>query len=358
MKKTQRMFGSLAAVAVGVLLYANYSLAAAFGVSPPWINNDNLKPDSHYVYVIDLSTNDASQEMVVTAKLTGDQEVMSWITVKDKDNLTMPVGNQHTPLYVEVNVPKDAKIGRYTGNISLTVAPRNLNPDNVSILLGGNIAVDLKVVNHDVVDFWVRSISVSPIAEGQPLTLSVDLKNMGNTTVSSLETKVQILDYKTEKPIATAEGGTLNRVIYPQTMDTAEIQVPIPALSAGQYWVKVDAIKAGKSVYSNRLFLEVSAPNVNSAVRTSVQVAMNGEAIKPASQEVPTSVNVVPYMPANPYGNNVSLRTTVTVRAPFTNQLILIVIGLLLVIVGISARIYMTLRKKEHHGHHHLHHHR
>ena len=311
------------------------------------------------MYVIDLSTNDASQEMVVTAKVTGDSEVLNWVTVKDKDNLTMPVGAQHTPLYVEVNVPKEAKVGRYTGNISLTVAPRQLNPNNISILLGGNIAVDLRVVNHDVVDFWVRSISVSPIVEGQPLTLGVDLKNMGNTPVSSLETKLQILDYKTEKPIATAEGGALSRVIYPQTMDTAEIQVPIPSLSAGQYWVKADAIKAGKSVYTNRLFLEVSPPNVNSAVKTSVQVAMSGEAIKPSASatEVPTSVNVVPFMPVNPYGNNVQLRTTVTVRAPFTNQLILIVIGLLLVLVGISARIYMTLRKKDSHHHHAAHHH-
>jgi len=47
-------------------------------------------------------------------------------------------------MYVEVNVPKDAKVGRYSGNISLTVAPRNLNPNNVSILLGGNIAVQLR----------------------------------------------------------------------------------------------------------------------------------------------------------------------------------------------------------------------
>ena len=347
------MLGSLAAVAVGLLLYANHSLAAAFGVSPPWINNDNLKPDSHFVYVIDLSTNDASQEMVITAKVTGSPEIMQWVTVKDKDSLVMAQGAQHTPLYVEVNVPKDAEVGRYKGGISLVVAPRNLNPNNVSILLGGNIAVDLKVINYDVIDFWVRSISVAPIVEGQPLTLAVELKNMGNTPVSSLETKVQILDYKTEKPIASGNGGLLSHMVYPQTSDTAEIQVPVPALSAGQYWVKVDAIKGGKSVYQNKLFLEVDAPNSNGEVKTSVQVALEGEAVKASAP----AEAVAPYVPAPMYGrNNVQVRTTVTVRAPFTNQLILIVIGLLLVIVGISGRIYMTLRKKN--GHHILHHHR
>jgi hypothetical protein len=351
--KTNRLFGSLAAVAVGILLCANHSLAAAFGVSPPWITNDNLKPDSHYVYVIDLSTNDPSQDMVVTSKVSGSPEVLQWITIKDKDNLVMPQGDQHTPMYVELNVPKDAKVGRYTGSISLTVAPRNLNPNNVSILLGGNISVDLKVIDHDVTDFWVRSIAVQPITEGQPLTLVADIKNLGNIPVSNLEIKAQVLDYKAEKPVAEAAGGQLNRVIYPQTMDSAEIQMPVPDLKAGQYWVKVDAMKSGRSIYSNRLFLEVSPPNVNSAVKTSVQVAMEGEAIKSAATPPEEPLYAPPAM-----GSNVQLRTTVTVRAPFTNQLILIVIGLLLVIVGISGRIYMTLRKKEHHTHHHPHHHR
>ena len=344
--KTKRILGSLVAVVAGIILYANHSFAAAFGVSPPWVTNDNLKPDSHYVYVIDLSTNDPSQDMVVTAKITGAPEVLQWVTVKDKDNLTMPRGEQHVPLYVEVNVPRDAKVGRYMGSISLVAAPRQLNPDNVSILLGGTIAVDLKVVNHDVVDFWVRSISVSPIVEGQPLTLVADIKNMGNTAVSSLETRVQVLDYKTEKLVASAQGGQLSQLVYPQTTDSANIQVPVPNLTAGQYWVKVDALKSGKSIYSNRLFLDVSEPNLNGAVRTAVTVAMQGEDVRPSAQ-----ASIIPQPNVAP--NNVQLRTTVTVRAPFTNQLILIVIGLLLVIVGISSRIYLTLRKKEHHGRHH-----
>jgi hypothetical protein len=364
MMKTNRLFGSLAAVALGVFLFANQSLAAAFGVSPPWITNDNLKPDSHYVYVIDLSTNDSSQEMVVSSKITGSPEILKWVTIKDKDNLTMPVGQQHTSMYVEVNVPKDAKVGRYSGDIALTVAPRNLNPDNISILLGGNIAIQLKVVNYDVSDFTVKSMALNPIIQGQPLVLNAEIKNMGNTPLSSLETKVQVLDYKTEKPVTNLTGGTLNRVIYPQSTDTAQMELPAKNLMAGQYWVKVDALKAGRSVYQNRLYMEIAPPLANNSVKTSVQVAMAGEPIQPAAPEemvpgngspsvdhVQTSVTV-----GNP-GNNVNLRTSVTVRGPWLNSLTLIVLGLLLVIAGMAVKIYMMTKKENHHAHHHPHHH-
>jgi hypothetical protein len=343
-----KILKSMLVVALGVALYAPQALAAAFGVSPPWVTNENLKPGSNYVYVIDLSTNDPSQEMVVTAKVTGDPEVQKWVTIKDKDNLTMPIGMQHVPMYVEVNIPQDARVGKYAGNISLVVAPRNLNPNNVSILLGGNIAVNLKVVNYDVVDYWVKSISAQPIIEGQPIMLNVELKNLGNTVISSLETKVQVLDFKTEKVLSTFSGGTLNKPVYPQTLDTAQINLPVEKLAAGAYWLKVDTLKNGRSVYSNKLYQEVAASSINGAVQTSVQVALQGETIQPAAPVAPQNYG----MPVV-NGQNVQLRTTVTVRAPFTNQLIMIVIGLLLVIVGISARIYRQLKGPKHHAHHH-----
>lgn len=334
----------MAAIVLGVLLYANHSLAAAFGVSPPWIANDNLKPDSHFVYVIDVSTNDASQDMVITAKITGDKQVQDWVTIKDMDRLTMAAGMQHTPIYVEVNVPKDAPLGKFNGNISLTAAPVNLSPDNVSILLGGNISVQLRVIDKDVTDYWVRSIAVDPIVEGQPITLNVDLKNLGNVLISNLETRVQVLDFKTEKMIASATAGQLSRPIYPQTLETAQIQIPTSNLSEGKYWVKVDAIKAGRSVYQNKLYLEVGSPLSNNMVKTDVQVVASNEAIQPAA---PTQ-----FAPA-PRGQNVQLKTTVTVRAPFTNSLIMIVIGLMLVIIGIAFRIYSNLNGKKHVTHHH-----
>ncbi len=381
--KTNRLYGALVAIVLGALAFSGQSLAAAFGVSPPWIVNDNLKPDSNFVYVIDLSTNEPTQDMVVTAKIAGDSEIQKWVTVKGADNLVMPIGVQSVPMYVEVNVPKGAKLGNYSGNITVTAAPKNLSKGNITIALGGNIVVKLKVIKHDVLDFWVRSIGVDPIVEGQPITLSVDIRNLGNIPILNLDTRVQVLDYKTEKKIASAIGGTLNRPIYPLTLETAKIQVPVANLAQGEYWVKVDAIKGGKSVYQNKLYLKVQPPLNNGLVQTAVQVVTAGEAIKSATPaDVTTSVSVVPLgtladvttsveviqlgtladvttsvevvkSAAPAEGQNAQLATTVTVRAPILNTMLMLVIGLMLVIVGLSYKIYTILNGKKSDERHH-----
>ena len=55
MTKT-KCIGSLAAMVMGLIMLAPGVSAKAFGIAPPYIVNDNLKPGSSFVYVIDLNT--------------------------------------------------------------------------------------------------------------------------------------------------------------------------------------------------------------------------------------------------------------------------------------------------------------
>ena len=75
----------------------------------------------------------------------------------------------------------------------------------------------------------------------------------------------------------------------------------------------------------NRLFFTVKSSTINNAVGTAVQVGDNGQ---------------------NDQSMNTNLRTSVTVRAPYTNALILVIIGILLVLTGLVAKIYMKMNKK------------
>ena len=60
-----------------LLLFAPaQALAAAFGVSPPWIENEHIKPGTNFVYVINLSANNLAEDMMVDVKLNGDPEIM------------------------------------------------------------------------------------------------------------------------------------------------------------------------------------------------------------------------------------------------------------------------------------------
>ena len=140
--KNKIIINSLLSVVIGLVLLVPGTLAAAFGIAPPWIINENLKPGSNFVYKIDLNTNDPAQDMVVNTKLTGDPEVVEWLTIRNQDTLVMPAGEQHVPMYVDIHIPADAKVGKYKGDIGVRVVPKNTKENgDVSIFLGGHIAV-------------------------------------------------------------------------------------------------------------------------------------------------------------------------------------------------------------------------
>lgn len=336
------------------------TLAAAFGIAPPWIINENLKPGSSFTYEIDMNTNDPSQDMLVKSKVAGDPEIMEWIKVRNQDNLMMPAGQQHVPLFVDIKVPSDAKAGKYRGDIGLTVMPKGVNGTDVSIYLGGHIAVELDVVNYDVTDYWVKSISVDPIIVGQPVNLNVTVKNLGNTPIENLKTFVEVFNKKGDL-VGKGSSEKLTKVIQPQTVEVAQLAIPIPELDDGSYWINVSAMKGTKAIYQNRLYLAVSSPDINNVLSTSVMVG-DAEAMKAAAEVVAMNEAPVP-LPSEMEGlnanggnkalamtdksqNNVQVKTTVTVRAPLTNQLIGIVIILLGVLILVTARIQTGLFKK------------
>ena len=345
--KTKLILNSLFGLVIGLILFVPGSLAAAFGVAPPWIINENLKPGSNFVYVIDLNTNDPSMDMDVKSQLTGDSEVLKWVTIRNKDSLVMPAGQQHVPMYVDVNVPSDAKAGKYKGDIGVTVVPKNIEREDVSIFLGGHISVQLDVTNKDITDYWVKSVTVDPITLGQPLTLNIALKNLGNTVISSVKTKVEIMD-KDSKVITSATGDALSKQVYPQTVDDAKISIPVTGLTEGNYWVNVMVYKGSQSIYQNKLYLPVTTIDINNVVRTSVKVGDE----EPEMEMKAAAQAPVPFAAVNQNGNNVRVKTTVTVRAPLTNQLIGVVIILLGILIIITARmeigIFRKMKNKKH----------
>lgn len=332
--KTNKFLGSLLAVFVGIVLFVpGHALAAAFGVSPPWIENENIKPGTNFVYVINLSANELSDDMKVVAEFSGDPEIAQWLMIANKDSLTMAKGQSVTPMSVNVNVPADAKVGEYKGNLKLSLASEKAGTDNIAILLGGNIAITLGVVDKDVTDYWVQSISADPIAEGQAIDLKLSVKNLGNTDLKNLLTKVAVIDPKTGETVTEGSAENLTVPVYPQTMGETGLSIPAPDLKTGNYSLDVEAFKDGKSAYKNRLFFAVTAPGANNVLRTAVEVPKEGWVKSAASED-------------GRHGPNVDLKTSVTVRAPYTNKLIMVVIGILLILTGIVGKIYVDIKKK------------
>lgn len=336
--KTNKLLGSLITVFMGMVFFIpGHALAAAFGVSPPWIENENLKPGSNFVYVINLSANELSEEMKVNAEFSGDPEVAQWLSVLNKDSLVMPEGQNIVPMSVAVNIPSDAKVGKYQGSLKLTLSTESGSQDNIAVLLGGNIAIRLGVTDRDVVDYWVQTISTEPLNEGEPIHLNVTLKNLGNTDVTGLLTKVSVVDMKTGEQLVSGTAEEFNMPVYPQTMAEVKQTIDAPDLKVGNYWLDVESFQGGKSVYKNRLYLSINPPLSNNVLTTAVEVQKEGW-IKPAASEEGLLGN----------SKDARIKTSVTVRAPLSNALIVVIIGVLLVLTGIVTKIYLEIKKKHH----------
>lgn len=344
--KMNKLLSSLVAIFVGVVLFApTNSLAAAFGVSPPWIENDNMKPGSEFVYVINLSANELAEDMIVNAALEGDTEITEWLTVQNKDSLVMPQGQSSVNMFVAVNIPENAKVGKYNGNIRLSIAPKsgNIPENNISILLGSNITVELGIIDYDVTSYEVRSANTERIIEGQSIDVQVGIKNLGNTAIANLMTKLSVTERRSGAEVLNiSEDKHLNSPVYPHAMTNTKLLFMAPNLKEGEYWANVEFFKDNRSIYKNRLYLAVDANDINNVVKTAVDVTKNGQIrqVAPPATSITTDAKVVQL------GSKANVETSVTVRAPLTNQLIVVMIGLLLVLTGIVAKFYVTFKKK------------
>lgn len=335
--KINKLISSILATFMGLYLLAPGVMAAAFGISPPWIVNENLKRGSSFVYVIDLNTNDPAQDMMVSTVITGDAEVLDWLTIRGQKNLMMPKGEEHVPMYVEVNIPPDARLGKYEGDISITVSPKSYNSPTggVGILLGGHVSVQLQVIDYNVTDFWVKRASFQPVIAGETVTVGLVVKNLGNTVLSDVQLNIRVSDYKTGEFITEVSASKLDDLIYPQTVKETAVALPLKDLPVGQYWMEIQAFKGAESVYQNKLFLGIEKSPLNNDLETAVTVGEQGaRAVAPAGGVALDQTTV-------------NLTTTVTVRAPLTNQLIGLMIVLMIVLIVITGKIYGNVRHKK-----------
>jgi hypothetical protein len=235
---------------------------AAFGTSPPWVKNDHLLPGTTYEQIVNLSRNDPDSDMKVNVRITGDKEISNWLKIEDQNHLIMKKGENILPMNVIVTIPPKAALRDYKGGIFVTLEPiqeGSQEGGTVAITLGANIAVQLSVVGTPVVNYRIQSISLNPMTQGQSLSLTVELENMGNTEVTSLNGQVDIYDEKETQVLKSLPFGNLSTAISPDETSKAQVAFDNFTLDPGNYWVVVRVYKGKESIYENRLYQQVLA---------------------------------------------------------------------------------------------------
>ena len=118
----KRLFWSLLAGAAIVGLMPSLT-QAAFGISPPFLNADHLVKGAKYIQTIYLVQDQPNEDLNINAKLDLKEPARSWVTVDKGFNFVIPKGVRQFPVQVAINVPKDAGLGVYSGNLTFTGAP-------------------------------------------------------------------------------------------------------------------------------------------------------------------------------------------------------------------------------------------
>ncbi len=233
---------------------------AAFGISPPWIKNENALPNSSFTGKITLSTNNPEQDMIVKTEVTGDRSLKKWLTIQNEDDLIMKKGQSQFPLFVDVNVPKRAGIGEYRGKLNIRLEPlvKN-NAGGIAIALGAVADIEINVTGDAVVDFRVSSARIDPIREGENIKVSLNVENKGNTAIEEIELKAEIWNQTEDELIQTLEGEQLDSKLDAYANGLVNVTIPAPELPEGSYWVKVKAFKEKIAVFETKVFLPVEA---------------------------------------------------------------------------------------------------
>ncbi len=252
---------------LGVIFLLNFCFAqiiwAGFGISPPYVKNENLGHGSYYEKKITLVRGDPIEDwkIEIIVNVPGADD---WISVDKGEEFIMPEGAQQVPMIISVNVPKDAKFGRYTGTIRVKTAPvRPPEAGTVSILLGGQIDVNLNV-QKEIFDFNVRGVKVSDLEEGDKrwifyfpgiIKFSMQIENLGNIKAAPSKVLFDIYDEKEKELLETIETTKMNKVNpFEINWVIAELKTK---LKAGSYYAQYKIFKKDEVVSQGRIHLSI-----------------------------------------------------------------------------------------------------
>ncbi len=219
--------------------------AEGFGITPPYVDNNSLTQNSHYEQTIILVRSDPAQDLEakVTVNVPGAD---SWITIDKGTEFALPAGVQQMPMIVSVDVPSDAKLGHYAGNIQIVVSPLNApTPGTVGITIGAQIDVNLQVIDQKMANFTVRRVTLANAEVGHSfwwmnfpakVLFTMDIANSGNIAASPDKVTFQFEEYLTQKVLET-ETNT-NHLASIEPFQSKSVVAEMPAyLPQGSYKV-------------------------------------------------------------------------------------------------------------------------
>ena len=221
------------------------SALAGFGITPPYLKNDNLTRNSSFEQKILLVRSDPLEDWQakITINVPGAE---NWISLDKGTEFILPKNETQIPLVFKVRVPENAAFGDYKGKIRVVVSPlTEVRPGVVSIVLGAQIDVNFKVSDRKIFDFRIARVGVSDLEEGRKfwwlyfpgkIRFSIFIENTGNVPAAPTAVEFNIFDRKGNLAEKTKNTNKI-RLIKP--FESGEVIAELPTrLKPGSYSAK------------------------------------------------------------------------------------------------------------------------
>lgn len=248
--------GLLAVAMLSGLLSFALPARAGFGVSPPLIEEDHLVRGISLERVIYLVQGAPERDVPVELKV--DSEVSDWVSFPQGMPITIPKGVQQFPLVVKIDVPQDAELGKYGGEIRITAVPQRADEGGeVAVALGGLVKLDLTVGDGVVSQYALKQIKISDIKEGEDPRADIEIANTGNVAAGPDMVTFELFNKFGELRLAYAESDGFAKV--PAFTEGGSI-VSFPMdiyIAPGEYWGHVKVYEDQKMVGELRTVFNV-----------------------------------------------------------------------------------------------------
>lgn len=266
LKSRRKIWFSISLVFSLVLVSCLFPIAAraGFGISPPYVRNENLTQGSHFeqkvILVRDKPDEDWQVELIFNVP-----EANDWFSVDKGKKFILPKGEKQTPIIISIKVPEKAEFKRYKGSIRVKTTPlKTQEPGTVAITLGGQIDVDLNVTK-EILDFKVRGVKVSDLEEGYKwlfwyfpgiIRFSIRIENIGNVDAIPTKVRFDIYDAKEKKLLESVEAKKFDKKVRP--FETEWVFAKLPTrLKPGSYWAQYKIYKKEEVVSQGKIHLSI-----------------------------------------------------------------------------------------------------
>ena len=229
----------------------------AFGITPAEINIQDLNPGSHYETTIYVTRPQAEANEALKVVLETDLGDMSgWFKFVPGKEFDFPMGKSTTSFKVIIDVPENADLKNFKGQITAKGLSDKKASEGVTIIKGAVLGVNVGTSDVEKLNLKILSMTAPDVNKGDPVRLLINIKNLGNTAVAPDRVNLEIMDLF-EKPMESLSSSTLQKI---EPFTTKEIQAVFNSnLEKGQYRVDASVIFQGKEIAKQRMVLTVNA---------------------------------------------------------------------------------------------------